>query len=71
MAAQEYMVNVDVLSLYGIRFSSASADPQALPSPYVRITVFGETRYTDTQYSQSNATLNSFFSWQGPLDEEM
>ena len=60
----EYLVNVDVLALHGICFSSDAYDPQALPSPYCLVEMNQEEpRYTDVQHATANSTINNYFSF--------
>ena len=58
----EYLINVDVLSLRDIRFSEFSDRAQALPSPYVKVSVGPVTaaiRETSVQEDTASAILNN------------
>ena len=56
----EYLVNVDVMALQGIRFDKGD---QTTPNPYVRVWAFGETRFTGIYNNSGSATINAYFSF--------
>eukprot|EP00411_Alexandrium_monilatum_P049543 CAMPEP_0175449654 /NCGR_PEP_ID=MMETSP0095-20121207/61953_1 /TAXON_ID=311494 /ORGANISM="Alexandrium monilatum, Strain CCMP3105" /LENGTH=198 /DNA_ID=CAMNT_0016750077 /DNA_START=69 /DNA_END=662 /DNA_ORIENTATION=+ len=55
----EYLVNVAVHGVAGMTFGDKS---QSAPSPFVRVTVFGETLDTRVVASSPTCSLGNFFS---------